>query len=75
MTTTTDQTLAAIQSFRDERGYMPSLRELGEVLGLTSPDTVRERLLALEREGRIERVPGSPRAIIIKDEYQGADHE
>jgi repressor LexA len=65
--TKTDQTYNAIKGFIDAMGYPPTVRQLGAVLGLSSTDSVRERLLALEREGRIERVPGSPRAIILKE--------
>lgn len=62
-----DETYNAIKGFIDAMGYPPTVRQLGAVLGLSSTDSVRERLLTLEREGRIERVPGSPRAIILKD--------
>jgi repressor LexA len=60
---TTEQTYEALKAFIETEGYVPSIRELGAVLGLSSPDTVRERLLALERAGLIERVEGKPRAI------------
>lgn len=62
-----DETYNAIKGFIEAMGYPPTVRQLGAVLGLSSTDSVRERLLTLEREGRIERVPGSPRAIILKD--------
>lgn len=62
------ETMRALRDFIGEHGYPPSIRELGDALSLTSPDTVRERLLACERDGLIERVPGRPRAIRLKEE-------
>lgn len=61
------ETYDAIAEFMEDRGYPPSMRELGKRLGLTSTDSVRERLLSLEQAGMIERVPGSPRAIRLKE--------
>jgi repressor LexA len=60
------ETYEAIRSHVEDFGYPPSIRELGKILGLSSTDTVRERLLSLERAGMIERVEGSPRAITLK---------
>lgn len=52
------------------RGYPPSMREIGEVVGLTSPSSVAYQLHTLERKGFIRRDPNRPRAI----EVMGADH-
>jgi repressor LexA len=65
--TKSDETYNALKGFMEAMGYPPTVRQLGALLGLSSPDSVRQRLVALEKEGRIERVPGSPRAIILKD--------
>lgn len=62
------ETMQALRDFIGEHGYPPSIRELGELLGLSSPMSVHERLLACERDGLIERVPGRPRAIRLKEE-------
>ena len=60
------QTYEAIAAFMDDRGYPPSVKELGQSLGLTSSASVWKRLVSLEEAGMIERVPGSPRAIRLK---------
>ena len=48
-----------------ERGYPPSVREIGEVLGLRSPSTVHSHLSALVRSGYLRRDPSKPRAIEV----------
>src|SRR5207244_11565380 len=51
-----------------QRGYPPSVREIGTALGLTSSSTVHSHLTALEKKGFIHRDPSKPRAIeILKD--------
>ncbi len=47
------------------RGYPPSVREIGERVGLRSPATVHSHLTALEKSGRIRRDPAKPRAIEV----------
>ena len=46
-----------------ERGYPPSVREIGEALGLRSTSTVHAHLSRLEEKGFIRRDPAKPRAI------------
>ncbi|MCB0878042.1 MAG: transcriptional repressor LexA [Thermoleophilia bacterium] len=46
-----------------EHGYPPTVREIGEVLGMASSSTVHSHLAALERAGIIERDPTKPRAL------------
>lgn len=46
-----------------DRGYPPSMREIGEAVGLTSPSSVKHQLTALERKGYLRRDPNRPRAI------------
>jgi repressor LexA len=53
------------QSMRD-RGYPPSVREIGESVGLTSPSTVHSHLNTLERLGYLRRNPTKPRAIEVR---------
>jgi len=48
-----------------ERGYPPSMREIGEAVGLTSPSSVKHQLASLERKGFIRRDPNRPRAIEV----------
>jgi repressor LexA len=50
-----------------ERGYPPSVREIGDAVGLSSPSTVHSHLSALERAGYLRRDPTKPRAIEIID--------
>jgi repressor LexA len=51
-------------SVRD-RGYPPSVREIGEAVGLTSSSTVHAHLAVLQREGYLRRDPTKPRAIEV----------
>ena len=51
-----------------ERGYPPSVREIGEAVGLTSPSTVHAHLQVLQREGYLQRDPTKPRAIVVSFE-------
>ncbi len=53
-----------------ERGYPPSVREIGEALGLSSPSTVHSHLSTLVRLGYLRRDPSKPRAIEIVDQQQ-----
>jgi repressor LexA len=46
-----------------ERGYPPSVREIGEAVGLASPSAVHHHLTALERDGLLERGSHSSRAL------------
>ena len=47
----------------DDHGYPPTVREIGEHVGLASPSTVHAHLANLERSGLIRRDPTKPRAI------------
>src|SRR5688572_18994716 len=47
----------------DRHGYPPTVREIGEEVGLASPSTVHAHLANLERVGLIKRDPSKPRAI------------
>jgi repressor LexA len=53
------------RSLRD-RGYPPSVREIGEGVGLTSSSTVHAHLAVLQREGYLRRDPTKPRAIEVR---------
>jgi repressor LexA len=55
--------LEFIQRTLDERGYPPTVREIGEAVGLKSSSTVHAHLLQLQRKGYIHRDPTKPRAI------------
>jgi repressor LexA len=47
----------------DDHGYPPTVREIGDAVGLASPSTVHAHLANLERAGLIHRDPTKPRAI------------
>src|SRR5438876_10729623 len=47
----------------DRHGYPPTVREIGEKVGLASPSTVHAHLANLERAGLIKRDPTKPRAV------------
>lgn len=55
--------LEVIRSFTAEQGYPPSVREIGERVGLSSSSTIHAHLKALERRGMISRDPTKPRAL------------
>lgn len=57
--------LETIRSSVERRGYPPSMREIGEAVGLTSPSSVKHQLMALERKGYLRRDPNRPRAIEV----------
>jgi repressor LexA len=57
----------------DRRGYPPTVREIGDAVGLASPSTVHAHLANLERAGLIRRDPTKPRALeLIGRERSGA---
>ncbi len=55
--------LEVIRTFTAEHGYPPSVREIGERVGLSSSSTIHAHLKALERRGLISRDPTKPRAL------------
>jgi repressor LexA len=48
-----------------ERGYPPSVREIGEAVGLTSPSTVHAHLKVLQRDGYLRKDAEKPRTIVV----------
>ncbi|MEE9415840.1 MAG: transcriptional repressor LexA [Acidimicrobiales bacterium] len=59
------QILEFIDSEMRERGFPPSVREIGKAVGLTSPSTVHSHLATLQRLGYLTRDPTKPRAIEV----------
>jgi repressor LexA len=49
--------------YADRHGYPPTVREIGEAVGLASPSTVHAHLANLERAGYVRRDPTKPRAL------------
>ena len=56
--------LDCIKDFTREHGYPPSVREIGERVGLSSSSTVQSHLKTLEKKGLIRRDPTKPRALV-----------
>ena len=59
--------LEVIREFTSEQGYPPSVREIGERVGLSSSSTVQAHLKTLERHGLLRRDPTKPRALVARD--------
>lgn len=55
------------------RGYPPSVREIGERVGLKSPSSVAYQLDALQRKGLLRKDPNRPRAVDIRPAEDVAD--
>lgn len=71
MTKLSQRQQAIINFIRSEvkaKGYPPSVREIGEAVGLASSSTVHGHLSRLEKKGLIRRDPTKPRAIVLLEE-------
>jgi repressor LexA len=55
-----------IEAQMSQKGYPPSVREIGAEVGLTSPSTVHSHLSTLQRLGYLYRDPAKPRAIEVR---------
>jgi repressor LexA len=76
LTARQQQVLDCIETAMHERGYPPSVREIGEAVGLTSPSTVHSHLASLQKMGYLVRDPSKPRAIEVRyDPNSGAAME
>lgn len=60
------QILHVIERSMQERGYPPSVREIGEEVGLNSPASVHNHLATLQKMGYLRRDPTKPRAIEVR---------
>jgi len=58
--------LEVIRASVERRGYPPSMREIGEAVGLTSTSSVSHQLATLERKGFLRRDPNRPRAVDVR---------
>lgn len=72
---TQDRILAYIQSEIRERGYAPSVREIGEAVGLRSTSTVHGHLMRLEKKGLLRRDAMKPRAMGLSPELSASEEE
>jgi repressor LexA len=59
--------LDVIREFTAAHGYPPSVREIGEAVGLSSSSTVQSHLKTLERRGLLWRDPTKPRALVPRE--------
>lgn len=69
----TDRQRRVIEVIRDSvqrRGYPPSMREIGQAVGLSSTSSVAHQLMALERKGFLRRDPHRPRAYEVRGSDQ-----
>ncbi len=69
----TDRQRKIIEVIRDsvqQRGYPPSMREIGQAVGLSSMSSVAHQLMALERKGYLRRDPDQPRAYEVEGSAQ-----
>src|SRR5215218_9620089 len=57
--------LATIKEAIEVRGYPPSMREIGQAVGLTSSSSVAHQLRVLEEKGFLKRDPNRPRALEV----------
>jgi repressor LexA len=57
--------LATLKEAIEKRGYPPSMREIGQAVGLTSSSSVAHQLRVLEEKGFLRRDPNRPRALEV----------
>ena len=72
----TDRQRRILEAIRDSvstRGYPPSMREIGEVVGLTSSSSVKHQLTALQTKGFLRQDPNRPRALEVVMPEDDAD--
>lgn len=78
MTSRQREILDFIRAEIHRRGFPPSVREIGEAVGLSSSSTVHSHLAALEAKGLLRRDPSKPRALEVldyRDTERGIDYE
>mgnify|MGYP000887611343 CR=1 FL=1 len=74
----TDRQRRILEAIRDSvatRGYPPSMREIGDAVGLTSSSSVKHQLSALQAKGYLRQDPNRPRAldVVMPDEQPEVD--
>lgn len=66
MITQRDRIVDVIMSMTAENGFAPTIREIGEAVGLRSPDSVCFHLAKLREEGRVTWLDGKSRTIRVR---------
>ena len=64
-----------IVQFTQDKGYPPSVREIGQALGLKSPSTVHFHIKGLENAGVLTKAAGKTRAMTLTEEADGAKRD
>src|SRR4051794_35202516 len=67
--------LEFIRDWVERYGYPPSVREIGEAVGLVSPSSVAYQLKELEKKGYLRRDPNRPRAVDVRSPSDMVDDE
>ena len=67
--------LAAVESFGRRHGYSPTLREIGEAVGLASVSSVSYQLSCLRDKGYLSRDEGRPRTAVVRSFDRFIQHE
>ena len=75
LTTRQRRILEFIRDWVERYGYPPSVREIGEAVGLVSPSSVAYQLKELERKGFLRRDPNRPRAVDVRPPADLVDDE
>lgn len=65
MNLTTEEVLGVIKRHIRSKGYAPTVREIGDEVGLKSPAAVHHHLEVLRREGHIDWEPGKSRTLRV----------
>ncbi|MDT7545205.1 MAG: repressor LexA, partial [Actinomycetota bacterium] len=58
--------LEVIRESVERRGYPPTVREIGEAVGLTSTSSVSHQLMTLQKKGFLRKDPSKPRAVDVR---------
>jgi SOS regulatory protein LexA len=75
LTTRQRRILDFIRDWVERYGYPPSVREIGEAVGLVSPSSVAYQLKELERKGFLRRDPNRPRAVDVRPPSELVDDD
>ncbi len=67
------QLLDFITQFIQRYGYAPTLKEIGDALGMNSPATVHEHIDRLRQKGFIKKLDGTARGLEVVSEYRGGN--
>ena len=71
LTTRQQEIFEFVTDYVEAHGYPPSVREIGDAVGLASPSTVHAHLANLERAGYLRRDPTKPRALELVGRSRG----